>query len=197
VPAVRLGSGPSQTTAVDVQPAPPRATLRGDLPAWVSVVGHLSGAGSRRVLTVDGERVALHERCEVDDDDDDERHRPRGAVSVIGVALGDPVRLLVPCGGLRSVPNIAGDATLAAVGRDAGAPGSAPISTGESAANDPRRPIVSGLLLAAAAVLVGGAALGRRRGSRDEEPASPADTDDTTGTEPHLTLVRVPHEGGP
>ena len=64
VPAVRLGSGPGQTTAVDVQPAPPRATLRGDLPAWVSVVGHLSGSGSRRVLTVDGERVALHERCE-------------------------------------------------------------------------------------------------------------------------------------
>ncbi len=195
VPAVRLGSGRGQTTAVDVQPSPPRSTLRGDLPAWVSVVGHLSGSDSRRVLTVDGARVALHERCEGDGDDDDERHRPRGAVSVIGVALGDPLRLLVPCGGLRSAPSIAGEATLAAAGRYAGAP--APVSTGDAAENDPRRPIVSGLLLAAAAVLVGGAVLGRRRGSRDEEPASPDDPGDAAGPEPHLTLVRVPHEGGP
>jgi hypothetical protein len=196
-PAVRLGSGPGQTTAIAAQPAPPRATVRGELPAWVSVVGHLSGSGSRRVLTVDGERVALHERCEAADDDDDDRRRPRGAVSVIGVALGDPVRLLVPCGGLRSAPTISGDATLAAVGRSAGAPGPAPVSTGGGAAIDPRRPLVAGLLLAAAAVLAGGAALGRRRGSRDEEPASPDDADDAAGPEPRLTLVRVPHEGGP
>ncbi len=198
VPAVRLGSGPGQTTAVDAQPAPPRATLRGDVPAWVSVVGQLSGSGSRRVLTVDGSRVALHERCAGDDDnDDDDRHGPRGAVSVTGVALGDPVRLLVPCGGLRSAPSIAGDATLAAVGRAAGAPGPAPDSTGGSARIDPRRPIVAGLLLAAAATLAGGAALGRRRGSRDDETASPDDADDLGGPEPHLTLVRVSHEGGP
>ena len=196
VPAVKLGSGPGQTTAVDVQPTPPRATLDGDLPAWVSVVGHLSGAGSRRVLVVDGERVALRERCEGSDDDDhDARHRPGGAVSVTGVALGDPVRLLVPCGGLRQAPSIAGDATLNAAGKTAGmAPQPAPIATSVS---DPRRPIVSGLLLAAAAVLVGGAAYGRRRGSRDEEPAGPDDADDATGPEARLTLVRVPHEGGP
>ena len=198
VPAVRLGSRPGQTTAVDAQPAPPRGTLRGDVPAWVSVVGQLSGSGSRRVLTVDGEGVALHERCEeADDHDDDDRHGPRGAVSVIGVALGDPVRLLVPCGGLRSAPSIAGDATLAAVGRGASAPLLAPHATGGGAAVDPRRPIVAGLLLAAAAVLVGGAALGRRRGSRAEEPASPDDADAAAGPETHLTLVRVPHEGGP
>ena len=132
-----------------------------------------------------------------DDDDDDDATGLVARSPSIGVALGDPVRLLVPCGGLRSAPSIAGDATLDAVGKGAGAPGPAPISTGDSAANDPRRPIVSGLLLAAAAVLVGGAALGRRRGSRDEEPASPDDADDAAGPEPRLTLVRVPHEGGP
>ena len=198
-PAVRLGSSPGQTAALDTPPAAPRATLGGDLPAWVSVVGHLSGSGSRRVLTVDGSRVALHERCDDDEDDHDDedgRRRRRGAVSVTGVALGDPVRLLVPCGGLRSAPSIAGGAALVTDGK-ANAPGPAAVTTVDGAANDPRRPIVAGLLLAAAAVLMGGAALGRRRGPSDEEPAGPDDANGVSGSEPRLTLVRVPHEGGP
>ncbi len=197
VPAVRLASGPGQTMAVDAPPAPPRSTLRGDLPAWVAVVGHLSGSGSRRLLTVDGERVALHARCEQDDEDDDEGRRRRGLVSVTGVALGDPVRLLVPCGGLRSAPSIAGGAALAATDGKAGAPGPAAIPMVESAPSDSRRPIAAGLLMAAAAVLVGGAALRRKRGSMGEEPVAQDDADDPAESGPRLTLVRVPHEGGP
>ena len=109
VPVVRLGSGAGQTVVLDATPAPPRSALAGALPAWVSVVGQLSGSGSRRVLVVDGERVALHERCGDDDDDDGDDDRDRsGTVSVTGVALGEPLRLLVPCGGMRSAPSIVG-----------------------------------------------------------------------------------------
>ncbi len=197
-PVVRLGSGAGQTAVLDVTPAPPRSALTGALPAWVSVVGQLSGSGSRRVLVVDGERIALHERCDDDDDDDgdDDRDR-RGTVSVTGVALGEPLRLLVPCGGLRSAPSIVGGAALLALGGDAGAPTPAVATSEAGRAADARRALVAGLLLAAAAALVGGAALGRRRQHEDQQPASVGDADDPEAPGPRLTLVNVSHEGGP
>ena len=111
VPMLRLGDGSGQTMPLDSPPAPPRSALSGSLPAWVSVVGHLSGSGLRRVLTVDQARVRLDERCTTDDGGGD-RARPRGTVAVIGIALGDPVRLLVPCGGIRSAPRVIGESAL-------------------------------------------------------------------------------------
>ena len=80
VPMVRLGSAAGQTTPLDAAPAAPRARLAGDLPAWVSVVGRLSGPATRRVLTVDGAQVVLHDRCE-----DDDRRARDGTVAVTGV----------------------------------------------------------------------------------------------------------------
>ena len=146
VPMVRLGSAAGQTTPLDAAPAAPRARLAGDLPAWVSVVGQLSGPATRRVLTVDGAQVVLHDRCE----DDDQRARD-GTVAVTGVVIGDPLRLLVPCGGMRTAPNVAAGATRAALDGSPKAPASDVETAALAAVADVRRPIVAGLLLAAAA----------------------------------------------
>lgn len=194
VPVVMLGSAASQTVVLDAPTAPPRATLAGDLPAWVSVVGHLSGSGSRRALLVDGERAAIHERCEEDGDDD--RGRARGAVAVTGVVLDDPLRLIVPCGGVRSAPSLAtGAALMAPVG--VGTPHLADVASADQRHPDLRRAIAAGLLLTAAVVLIGGAVTRRRRQPVDEEPGSADDAAGPGASEARLTLVRVPHEGGP
>ncbi len=193
-PIVKLGAGTGQTVVLDTSPAPPRATLAGDLPAWVSVVGKLSRSGSRRILLVDGERVPIHDRCADEDDDDRDRH---GVVSVTGVALGDPLRLLVPCGGVRLAPSIAGGgAHVAFVGSAAAGPTSPASAAGPRDA-DHRQPVVAGLLIAAATALAGGAVLARRRSRGDPEPAAATELDDASASGARLTLIRVPHEGGP
>jgi hypothetical protein len=192
VPMVRLGSAAGQTTPLDAAPAAPRARLAGDLPAWVSVVGQLSGPATRRVLTVDGAQVVLHDRCE----DDDQRARD-GTVAVTGVVIGDPLRLLVPCGGMRTAPNVAAGATRAALDGSPEAPASDVETAALAAVADVRRPIVAGLLLAAAAALVGGAAVGRRRPPDAEPPEDAPELADTTETPTHLTLVQLPRESGP
>jgi hypothetical protein len=192
VPMVRLGSAAGQTTPLDAAPAAPRATLAGDLPAWVSVVGRLSGPATRRVLMVDGAQVDLHDRCE------DDHQRARGAtVAVTGVVIGDPLRLLVPCGGMRTAPNVAAGATGAALDGGPEAPPSAIETAALGAVSDVRRPIVAGLLLAAAVALVGGAAVGRRRPPDAEPPEDAPEFADTTEAPTHLTLVQVPRESGP
>jgi hypothetical protein len=192
VPMVRLGSAAGQTTPLDAAPAAPRGGLAGDLPAWVSVVGRLSGPAARRVLTVDGAQVVLHDRCE----DDDQRGRD-GTVAVTGVVVGDPLQLLVPCGGMRPAPNVAAGATRGAL--DGGPEALSPeIETvARATVADVRRPIVAGLLLAAAVALVVGAAVGRRRPPDSEPPDDAPELADMTETPTHLTLVRVPRENGP
>ena len=117
-------------------------------------------------------------------------------MAVTGVALGDPVRLMVPCGGLRPAPSVTGHSAL--VARPAGstaAPG--PIPPAAAAAVDTRRSMVAGLLIAACVVLAGGAAFGRRRRAVDDGPKEAGDDDASEESEPRLTLVRVPNEGGP
>ena len=190
-PMVRLGSAAGQTTPLDAVPAAPRASLAGDLPAWVSVVGRLSGPATRRVLTVDGAQVALHDRCE----DDDQRARD-GTVAVTGVAVGNPLRLLVPCGGMRTAPNVGAGARGAALDGGLGA-SSSEIETAAGAAADVRRPIAAALLLTAAVALVSGAAVGRRRPPDSVPPDDATEPADMTETPTPLTLVRVPRESGP
>jgi hypothetical protein len=191
VPVVRLGTAEGQTVVIDAPPAPPRAELDGDLPAWVSVVGHLSGTGPRRTMNVGDRRVATHDLCGNDID----RDRPSGAVSLTGVALDEPLRLLVPCGGVRTAPSLVGGAVPASPDNGAGASASR-TSDDAAAGTDPRRALVAGLLVVAAAVLVGGAALGRRRGEEDVEPSDPSAENDEGEPGARLTLVPVRHEGG-
>ena len=106
VPIVTLGDGAGQTAVLRDAPAPPRVEFSGDLPAWVSVVGRLAGPPTRRVLVVDGERVPVVDRCQ-----DDDKRRRDGSVAVTGVALGEPLRLLVPCGGIRQAPSVVAGTT--------------------------------------------------------------------------------------
>jgi hypothetical protein len=191
-PLVRLGSAAGQTLAIDAPPAAPRATLAGDRPAWVSLVGRLTGPSARRTLVADGNRVPLLDRCA---DDPAERKRG-GMVAVTGVLIGDPLRLLVPCGGVRPAPSVIGTA-YQAPSDGSGEPGPAPRLTADQAPADIRRPIAAVLLVAAAAALLGGAVVARRRQPDDEVPADASGDVAEVGAGTRLTLVRVPREGGP
>jgi hypothetical protein len=142
------------------------------------------------VLVVGEQRVPLEQRCH-------DRSDKRGVKSVTGVAVGDPVRLVVPCGGIRSAPGL--DHATAALALVAPAGEAPPTPTAASDAG-PGPHQVAGVLMLVAALLLGGTALARRlRG----DPAAPdATTADAVAAPqpaepPRLTLVRVPREHGP
>jgi hypothetical protein len=159
----------------------------------VVVVGRLSGQEGRRTLRVDGPPVVVRDRCESDDGAD-----PRtGTVTVTALAIDEPLRLLVPCGGVRPVPRIASGPARKSLTDGAGDALPAVLPAADQAVGDPRRQVVAGLLVVAAAALVGGALLARRRQPDGEGPANPSDGDVEIDSGPHLTLVRVPHESGP
>jgi hypothetical protein len=189
-PVVRLGRAADQAVVLDEPPVPPRSALTGEMPAWVSVVGRLSGPRAHRVLVADGKRVTVVHRC----DERQDTERAGEAVSVTGVALGDPLRLLVPCDGVRPAPTVAGGQTLGGQGTKAAS--TARTSTGIATDDDARRPLTAGLLMAAAAALVGGAAILRRREAGPEDPEEPSDAGDEGEPGGRLTLVQVPQEGG-
>jgi uncharacterized protein YdeI (BOF family) len=191
-PMVQLGSAAGQTLVIDIPPAAPRATLGGDKPAWVSVVGRLTGPPTGRTLTAGETRVPLLDRCK----DDPPWPRRAGIVAIAGVLIREPNRLLVPCGGVRPAPSVIGTANDAP-GEGSGGSGSGARASADPAAIDVRRPIVTALLLVAAAALVGGAVVARRRQRGDEAAADEAGERDTVGAGTGLTLVRVPREGGP
>ena len=136
--------------------------------------------------------LLVDDRCE-----DDDKRRRDGSVAVTGVAIGEPLRLLVPCGGIRQAPSVVAGTTRTGLRDTPNASRPTFGSTAADVASDVRRPIVAGLLLLAAVVLVGGAAVGRRRSPDGEVTAGAADLADETETAPHLTLVRVPPESGP
>lgn len=186
VPVVVLGTGPGETIAVDGPIAPPRGRLSSTA-TWVSLVGPLSSSGERRSLEVGTRDVAVEHRCPRDEGP------RRGSVSVTGVAIGEPTRLLVPCGGLRPVPILArlgGGSVAPPVAEPAGG-----VPTGD-AHGSPGRAVAAGLMLIAA-LLVGGSAAFRRLQARvvaappiEEEPGE-------EDGPPRLTLVNVPREHGP
>ena len=193
VPMVRLGSAAGQTTPLDAAPAAPRAELAGDLPAWVSVVGQLSGPATRRVLVVDGAQVVLHDRCEDDD------HRARdGTVAVTGVAIGDPLRLLVPCGGMRTGPE---RGRRRERGRTRTA---APMRPNRTSRRPPwpRRRTCDDRSSRASSWRRRSPSWAARPSDGDAHrtPTPPEDAPelaDATETATHLTLVQVPRESGP
>ena len=118
-------------------------------------------------------------------------------MAVTGVVVGDPLRLLVPCGGMRTAPNVAAGATRAALDGGPGASSSEIETAVLGAAADVRRPIAAALLLTAAVALFGGAAVGRRSPPDSEPPDDAPEPADMTETPTQLTLVRVPRESGP
>jgi hypothetical protein len=199
IPVVALGPDAGDTSATSGPPSQPGSTLpgQGDAAAWVSIVGVLAGASERRTIGVSGSSVAVEVLC------DHQQLLDDGAVTAVGVALADPVRLIVPCGGIRPAPTLALVNPAAAM-----RPRSAPRdATGADASSgtpvDGRRGMAAGLL-AAGVALVAAATLLRRRLEPDDggEVAQAADDADNADAErqpaaPQLTLVRVPRERGP
>ena len=187
VRVVRLGAAADATTVLDLRPAAPGSAFEGR-PGWASAVGRLAGQPDRRVLRVGGERIAIDQLC------DDERIPANGGtVSVSGIAVGDPLRLIVPCGGVRAAPSVAAGTRLTdAPGRVDPAAGSASAAL---EAADLRRPLAAAFLLIAAIPLVVAALVRRFRPEGEPAPEEDGEPSEVSGA--RLTLVPVPHEGGP
>lgn len=188
---VTLGTSPGELVLGSGPVSPPRSTLAGDVPAWVSLVGRLERGGA--ALQLSGQRVPLERRC-------DGRDGPStGTVAVLGVAVGDPIRLIVPCGGIGAAPVVALGAGIA---RDADAAAdSEAVLTAEHAPAPLARSAAAAVLLALAALLLGSTAAWQwRRAPADEDvTADPVagEAPDALPVPARLTLVSVPHEHGP
>ena len=191
---VTLGAGTDDVVVATAAPAPPltRLPARDEPAAWVSVVGRLSRAGDRTTLAIDGASVEVDRLC-------GERQPSRiGVASVRGIAMADPLRIIVPCDGIGPAPElgIGPKAAGAAPGDPVGEPA---VAGAVGTAASPQRAIAIVLLGAGVAALVLGRLVVRRLG--------PSDAPDATGEEPDegeevatgsdLTLVRLPREHGP
>ncbi len=174
--------------------AAPRTKLT-PAPGWVSVIGRLGRLGGASVVHVRGQSVRLELRC------DGATLPRRGLASITGLALAGPMRLIVPCGGLRAVPLLASGSTSVTPGgrqRSTDAVISAP---GRMDA----RTLAGGLLIIAGSGLASIAIWRRIRAATAEPGATAAANDATTPPSeaepdhqpPRLTLVGVPREHGP
>lgn len=189
VPLVSLGREADDVTRTDTPPSAPQGQVDGSRPAWVSLVGRLTGPASSPVLVIAAGRVALEERCR-------HRTRDRGVVRVTAIAIGNPVRLLVPCNGIVRAPSLD---TAAGVPAAVSARTPAPLPA--AAEVDAGRHSLPGILLLLAAGLLGSAAVARRTrfgGPAPDDPASDGAAEHGPPMEqPRLTLVRVRREHGP
>ncbi|MGI8658688.1 MAG: lamin tail domain-containing protein [Candidatus Limnocylindria bacterium] len=162
VPSVRIGEVTGQTTVRSGPIAVPLGRLpeAGSPAAWVSVVGRLHATGRRPALVVEEDRVPLDIRCERTPS------APRGGVvSVTGIALGAPTRLIVGCDGVHPTPTLA----LAFDARPGeGAAGAVPSAELAEVADASVVNRVPGLLMLMAAITLGAGALLSRRLLDDE-----------------------------
>jgi hypothetical protein len=120
-------------------------------------------------------------------------------VGVVGIAVADAGRLIVPCGGISAAPVLGRSAppprTRSSEGTAAtlvGLPGTAQEPT--------RMPAAATLLVLAAVLLGGGAVVARRFGAPiDDDPTSAADGEGEPAevAPPALTLVPLPRERAP
>lgn len=200
IPVVELGDEVDDLVITTLPPAPPATSLptAGASPRWVSLVGRLAGTGSsERDLVLPGHRVAIEWRC------DEARRWPAGAAALTGVALGEPVRVVVPCGGVTTAPVLTRAlAAPAALGTPTSAGGMAEATI---ATTDSGRLLAAGLLGLGSMVAAFGGFLYRRFGSDDPEadptPANPivdagASPERIGQSPPTVSLVRMPHERG-
>jgi hypothetical protein len=190
---VALGEGAGDTVVGSAPPAPPSTTMPGDddPPSWVSLVGAVTDRDGRPIIEVDGVSVAVERLCRR------AGRLPDTTLSLVGVGLADPPRVLVGCEGVRAAPALGhlstavrdGDEPAAA---DAGLVAAAVPMTG-------RRLLGAGLLASGVVILLLAILLARRFGFDDPDAAAP---DEPPGEEessgaPQLTLVRLPNEHGP
>jgi hypothetical protein len=199
VPVVTVSQEPGVLIRSGLAPTPPLAALdlaRGAA-RWVALVGRLGRGGDR--LVVEEAELPIEHRC------DDERMPRRTTVSVTAMLLEDPLRLIVPCGGIVAAPLL-----TRATGPGAG-PGAAqevPDPRGAVLASEstsPSGPVPAALLLIAATTLVGGALAARRLthgGSSTPDAGAPAtdmveEPESEASSPPSLTLVPMPRERAP
>jgi hypothetical protein len=196
IPVVELGSGSTDTVAGSAATAPPTSSLPGaaEPASWIAVVGRVVTSGEGRVMRLDGREVPIEWLCR------SEAPQVRGSVAVTGVGIGDPARILVPCGGIRPAPALtrrAATPVKAAQEADASDPITAAASTAGGTTGR-RMPAVG--LLAAGIVLLALAAAVRSRlgGDRPPRPDEAAElVAERVAGPPQLTLVPLPDERGP
>ena len=187
-----VGSGPAATPTT-AMPDP------GDPPGWVSLVGRLTGTDDRRAIEADGSAVVVERLC----DGGTRAELPEGTVTLVGVAVADPSRILVGCDGVRPAPALVLLAADAAHQSPMRSTAEATVA-GVTEATAGKRPLAAALLGAGVAILLAVVVVARRYGT-DLPDAAPADDHDGRDgadadselTLPQLALVRVPNERGP
>ena len=191
---VALGSEPGDTLPAGLPAAP---TARpGAAPAWASMIGLVLGSRDRPVLIVPAGFFRIELRCA------GEQPR-RGLLSVTGVALDGPDRLIVGCGGMRPVP-VLGRAGFAGAATGPTSSDAVPPNATVTSPETPTRPLAAGLLAVASLGAAAAAALARIRGGGPEsdgdappsEQEAPEESTDDAGP-PRLALVSLPRERGP
>ncbi|MGZ8481759.1 MAG: lamin tail domain-containing protein [Candidatus Limnocylindria bacterium] len=188
VPIVALGPDAGDLTVGASLPAAPRAAVpgAGEPPAWVTLVGRVvTGDGA---LEVGEMRVALDIRCA------SPLHVSDGVLSVTGIGLADPARVIVPCDGIRAAPML-GRAVLAP--SRATEPRAAPAERDDPdvSSGPDRRRTLAAWLLALGVLVVGGATLTWRRLAAVAD-ADPAEDEGPVAEIPQLALVGLRREGG-
>ena len=128
---------------------------------------------------------------------DDAGAWPAGIVGVTGIAIADPLRIVVPCTGVVAAPSL-GRAAPITVGSDgASEPATLAGLTSGSAAPATRPILPAALLALAAAALLGAVAAARRLRASPQPPPDPGDASSTPQAAPTLTLVPLPHDRAP
>lgn len=192
VATVRLGAAPGDVLEGG-QAAPPTARP-GSTPAWASMIGLVLGSRDHPVLLVPRGLFRVEFGC------DSEEPR-RGLLSVTGVALNGPDRIIVGCGGMRRVPLLGRAGALLLLGARAD-DNSAPPSSTTAPELPIRRTLAAGMLGAGAFGAACVAAVSRRRRPEDpddEGSAAPSvsNAGDMLDEPPRLTLVPIHTERSP
>lgn len=189
---VELDDEPGAVVRAPGPPAPPRSLGEGTGAGatWSSVVGRFDGEAT---LATDVAAIAIDLRC------DGERPPKRGDVAMTGILVGDPARLVVPCGGIVPAPALA-RRTVEWPAATEPPQRAATVMPAEGRENQ-RGGLPAALLLAAAVVLAGGA-IGTRLAARNEPPTVSDAGQQPPGQQepldpPVLTLVPVPRERAP
>ena len=183
---VIVGAGPTAAPLARIPAA-------GSPAAWVSLVGRLSVTGGGATLSVDGGSVSIEQACE-------RAQTPRaGAVSVRGIALSGPSRIVVPCGGIGPAPALQLKIASMVTGDRPRTDSVLATAAKADPAGQARRGLAVGLLAVGVVVLVL-AAVARRRFDPDggeQVRAGPLPTGEDPADGPQLSLVRLPPERGP
>ncbi|HEX5040976.1 MAG TPA: hypothetical protein VFW95_12675 [Candidatus Limnocylindria bacterium] len=187
IPSVTLGTGAGEVLQAGTPPAAARPLADVAKPGWAAAVGRVVGSGSELELRLGSRKVRVDRRCA-----SSQAPIGNGLVGVTGIAVGDPTRLVVPCGAIVAAPTAHARLTMPPVAEVRGSfpPPGAEVAEGQRA--------LAGALLGLAAVGLGGVAAFRRwteQGDDEPESVGPANPDaPDLSASARLALVRLPTE---